>query len=52
MIFRIRGHSFMSANRVFGRVEKQYRKQEEILVPRKYYEFLENHGTLNVWGQD
>lgn len=50
--FPIRGHSFMPPDRVFGRVEKEYRKREEILVPREYHEILKNHGTVNVWGQD
>lgn len=42
----------MPADRVFGRVEKDYRKREEILVPTEYYEVLKNHGTVNVWGKE
>ncbi|KAH1008101.1 hypothetical protein HUJ04_005247 [Dendroctonus ponderosae] len=36
----------------FLEVEKEYRRREEILVPREYYEILKNHGTVNIWGQD
>lgn len=50
--FPITGHSFMPADRVFGRVEKDYRKREEILVPTEYYEILKNHGIVNVWGEE
>ena len=31
-IFSLRGHNFMSTDKVFGKVEKKYRKREEILM--------------------
>lgn len=42
----------MPPDRVFGRVEKDYRKKEEILLPKEYLKILNNHGKLNVCGQD
>lgn len=42
----------MLPERVFERVEKEYRRLEKILEPREYYEILENIGTVNVWIQD
>lgn len=50
--FPIRGHSFMPADRVFGRVEKDYRRREEIIVPTEYYNILNKHGNVNILGQD
>lgn len=41
----------MPPDRVFGRVEKDYRKREEILVPKEYHQILGNHGEVNIWGQ-
>lgn len=43
-IFPIRGHSFMPPDRVFRRVEKDYRRREVIVSPKEYYSILEKHG--------
>lgn len=51
-IFPIRGHSFMPPDRVFGRVEKDYRRREIIVSPKEYYSILNNHGQVNEWGKD
>lgn len=40
-IFPVRGHSYMPAERVFGRVEKLSRRHSEILLPEDYYEYQE-----------
>lgn len=50
--FPIRGHSFMPPDRIFGRIEKMYRKKKEILSPHDYHTILNEHGTLKVLGQD
>lgn len=50
--FPIRGHSFMPPNRVFGRIEKEYRKKEEILSPAEYREIIAKSGKVFVWGKD
>lgn len=50
--FPIRGHSYMPPDRVFGRVEKAYRKKEEILSPAEYYEVLGRHGTIKTLDKD
>lgn len=36
--FPIRGHSYMPADRAFGRVERRSRKIERILLPSEYFE--------------
>lgn len=36
--FPIRGHSFMPPDRVFGRVEKDFRRKETIISPDEYRE--------------
>lgn len=50
--FPIRGHSFMPPDRVFGRVEKDYRRRETIISPKEYIEILRKHGQVNEWGKD
>ena len=50
--FPVRGHSYMAPDRVFGRIEKSYRRKENILSPKEYYEILAEHGTLKVLGKD
>lgn len=50
--FPIRGHSFMPADRVFGRVEREYRKKEEIISPEEYRTILRNTGTVLSGGKD
>ena len=50
--YPVRGHSYMPPDRIFGRIEKTYRKKEEILSPNEYYEILKEHGTLKVLNKD
>ncbi|KAJ4444848.1 hypothetical protein ANN_06645, partial [Periplaneta americana] len=50
--FPVRGHSYMAPDRVFGRIEKSYRRQETITSPKEYYDLLEEHGTLKVLNKD
>ena len=42
----------MPPDRVFGRIEKDFRKRECILSPCQYYEILRRHGTVRVLGLD
>ena len=38
--FQIRGHSYMAPDRVFGRIEKIFRKREAIITPEEYHDIL------------
>lgn len=44
--FPVRGHSFLPADRVFGRVEQDIRRKNTILLPEEYFDILRRHGTL------
>ena len=50
--FPIRGHSFLPADRVFGRVEQDIRKQPTILLPEEYVSILRKHGNVHQYGKD
>lgn len=50
--FPVRGHSFMPADRVFGRTEKLFRKQEEIITKEDYYKLYEEVGPVLKMGDD
>ena len=50
--FPIRGHSFLPADRVFGRIEQQIRKNNSVLHPEEYYELLREHGNVYVYDID
>ena len=50
--FPIRGHSFLPADRVFGRMEQAIRKHDTILHPNEYYAILRRHGNLYIYGSD
>lgn len=51
-VFPVRGHSYMPVDRIFGRIEKQYRRFEEMISPKNYYDVLEKTGQLFRYGQD
>lgn len=51
-VFPVRGHSYMPADRVFGRIEKEYRKHEEMISPKNYFDILEKTGKLLRFGED
>lgn len=42
----------MPPDRVFGGIEKQFRRKEVIVSPLEYYEILGQHGTVLKWGSD
>ena len=50
--FPIRGHSFLPADRAFGRIEQEIRKHDTILLPSDYYEILKRHGHLHVYNEE
>lgn len=50
--FPIRGHSFLPADRVFGRVEQSIRRQYTILLPSDYSEILSQHGRVLSYTND
>lgn len=47
--FPIRGHSFLPADRVFGRIEQDIRRQPTILLPHKYTSILHRHQYGSDW---
>ncbi len=47
--FPIRGHSYLPPDRVFGRIEREIRKKEDIVSPQQYYDIFQNHGKVRVF---
>lgn len=39
-IFPVRGHSYMPPDRVFGRIEQEFKKKENIVSPNQYIEIF------------
>lgn len=50
--FPVRGHSFLPADRVFGRIDQALKKYDTILRPEEYHTLLAQHGELKVYGRD
>lgn len=50
--FPVRGHSFLPADRVFGRVEKLIRKKPTLDLKEDYYEIYETVGSVKKLGED
>ena len=50
-VFPVRGHSYLPADRVFGRIEQQLSSLDTVLLPSGYQEVLENHGTVHAYGE-
>lgn len=50
--FPVRGHSFLPADRAFGRLEKKLRVMEVILNEQEYLKIYEEVGTVKVLGKD
>ncbi|CAG4961110.1 unnamed protein product [Colias eurytheme] len=48
LIFPVRGHSFLPADRVFGRLEKEIRKKPVITNKEEYYDVFKKYGQLKV----
>lgn len=52
VIFPVRGHSFLPADRVFGRAEKVLRKKSIIISKDEYYQCYSSIGKINILGED
>ncbi|XP_061746904.1 uncharacterized protein LOC133545391 isoform X2 [Nerophis ophidion] len=50
--FPVRGHSFLPADRAFGRIELDIRKKESVLLPEDYIDILQRHGRVHRYTQD
>lgn len=50
--FPVRGHSFLPADRAFGRVEKDLKREAVIANKEKYIEIYKQHGTIKELGKD
>lgn len=48
----VRGHSYLPADRIFGRVEQLLRKKQTILTKNEYYEIYKQVGTVHILGKD
>lgn len=51
LYFPVRGHSFLPADRVFGRVEKKLRKVEEVLDPAGYHGIYKEVAAVRILGK-
>lgn len=52
LYFPVRGHSYLPADRVFGRIEKICRKRSEITTKEEYWNIFGEVGNVKVLGQD
>ena len=50
--FPVRGHSFLPPDRVFGRMEKVFRKIEVFLIPADYHKIYEDFGVVRLLGRN
>lgn len=52
LVFPVRGHSFLPADRVFARIEKDLRKVAIITKKEQYCEMYSKHGNVRTLGED
>lgn len=53
MLFPERGHSFLPCDRLFGRISKDIRSQEKILLPEDYHTIFSSHvNSVYVYPKD
>lgn len=52
LVFPITDHSFLPPDRVFGNVEQEIKKNEEIILPCEYRTIIERHGKVLQLGDD
>lgn len=52
LVFPITGHSFLPPDRVFGNVEQEIKKNEEIILPCEYRTIIERQGKVLQLGDD
>ena len=48
----IRGHSYLPADQVFGRIERELKKKVTVLSPEEYYEVYRRYGRVKLFPQD
>ena len=51
-VFPVRRHSFLPADRVFGQIEQDIRKQATILLPEEYLSILSRQGSVHRYLKD
>lgn len=51
-IFPVRGHSYMAADQVFGRIEKVLRKKEIIVCPTQYHDIFKQFCQVKNYEND
>lgn len=51
-IFPVRGHSYLPADRIFGRLEKELRRHEKIVFPEDYNKIYSKFGTVREMKKD
>lgn len=52
LLFPVVGHSFIPPDRVFGRIEKEIQKRENIVNPQEYVDIFSGVGTVCNLGTD
>lgn len=52
MFFPVRGHSFLPADRAFGRLEKELKKIPVITTQEEYFHIFEKHGKVHKLYED
>lgn len=52
VIYPIVGHSFLPPDRVFGRIEKDVKKKDTIILPSEYRDIFKQYATVLELGQD
>lgn len=50
--YPVRGHSYLPADRVFGRIEKELRRHDRILLPNDYINIYKEFGAVHELGKD
>ena len=46
LVFPVVGHSFLPADRVFGRIEKRIKRTETSVTPNEYHAIFREQGTV------
>ncbi|XP_072402171.1 uncharacterized protein [Diabrotica undecimpunctata] len=52
LIFPVRGHSYLPADRIFGQIEKVTRSYSTIKTPTQYYDIYSKKGEVKQLGRD
>ncbi|CAH4034267.1 unnamed protein product [Pieris brassicae] len=46
LVFPVPGHSFLTADRVFGNIEREWKRKEVIVQPNEYHDIFSHYGTV------